>query len=532
MLRLLLNFGLFVSVTAFFSPSYAQAPASTASLDQRLIDVLRTHSFEGKEGQKLQARLERDLDTKRVELGRSLFFDKILAVGNDNTCSGCHAPLQAFGDSQSIAIGVQNNNKVGPDRAGPRNMRRTPGLLNIAFYPRLMWNTRFNALSDDPFDGSKGFEFPNPENTNKFAAFDEYVRHLLVAQGHMPPTEFQEMAGFGNTEGKSFRVSRLNGAPVQIRSEQVNALARVMNSQKTMATNFTASSSAPAVASPLPDADSTGTINEPVRRAVLGRLHESSGYRRAFQEAFPEIKDRSDINFAHVGAAIAEFEISLNFADAPIDQFARGNRNALTDEEKRGALIFFGSGKCVSCHAVQGSAREMFSDFRNHAIGVPPLLSSTHNMPDGNFKGPNKNEDFGREDITNSQVDRYQFRTSPLRNVSLQPTFFHNGAYTKLDDAIRHHLNAEQSLRSYDRAKAGVAADIDQMGPIDPVAAAIDPLLKAPINLKADEFADLVAFVKNGLTDKRATGVELCKQIPGFVLSGIPMHEFQGCAPN
>lgn len=38
------------------------------------------------------------------------------------------------------------------------------------------------------------------------------------------------------------------------------------------------------------------------------------------------------------GAAIADFEFSLTFADAPIDRFARGERGALTDDQKQGAL--------------------------------------------------------------------------------------------------------------------------------------------------------------------------------------------------
>ena len=40
-------------------------------------------------------------------------------------------------------------------------------------------------------------------------------------------------------------------------------------------------------------------------------------------------------------------------------------------------------------------------------------------------------------DVTGSTTDAYRFRTSPLRNVGLQPTFFHNGAFTKLEDAVR-----------------------------------------------------------------------------------------------
>ena len=63
-----------------------------------------------------------------------------------------------FGDTQSIAIGIDNNGIVGPGRTGPRNQRRSPMVLNAAFYPALMWNSRFAALSTDPFDNRLGFQ--------------------------------------------------------------------------------------------------------------------------------------------------------------------------------------------------------------------------------------------------------------------------------------------------------------------------------------------------------------------------------------
>src|SRR5499427_7751727 len=61
-------------------------------------------------------------------------------------------------------------------------------------------------------------------------------------------------------------------------------------------------------------------------------------------------------------------------------------------------------------------------------------------------------------------ADRYAFRTSPLRNVILQPTFFHNGAYTKLEDALQFHLDAISSARKYNRSQAGVDNDL-RVGP-------------------------------------------------------------------
>jgi cytochrome c peroxidase len=84
---------------------------------------------------------------------------------------------------------------------------------------------------------------------------------------------------------------------------------------------------------------------------------------------------------------------------------------------------------------VAGDANEMFSDFQMHAIGVPQLAPRTTNTP---FDGPGADEDFGREQVTGDPADHYRFRTGPLRNAAVQPAFMHNGAYTSLEDAVRH----------------------------------------------------------------------------------------------
>jgi cytochrome c peroxidase len=90
----------------------------------------------------------------------------------------------------------------------------------------------------------------------------------------------------------------------------------------------------------------------------------------------------------------------------------------------------------------------MFSDFQMHVVGVPQIApefgAGTGNMI---FDGPGQDEDIGLEQVTGRAADRYKFRTSPIRNAALQPAFFHNGAFTRLDDAIRHHLDVFESAR-------------------------------------------------------------------------------------
>ena len=432
-----------------------------SSLTRRLQATLRQHGFTGAIASTLEARLGRPVDRLLAETGRLLFFDTVTGLNNDNNCSGCHSPTAGFGDTQSIAVGIDSNGIVGAGRTGPRNQRRTPTVVNSAFFPNLMWNSRFAALSNDPFDNRDGFSFPAPEGFSL-----SHQPHLLGAQAFIPPTERVEVAGFA-----------FHGDNAVIRDE------------------------------------------------VVRRIDAVGEYRERFAKSFPSVREGGAITFDMVALAIAEFEFTLVFADAPIDRFARGAKNALTDSEKAGALLFFGAAKCVQCHQVSGASNEMFSDFKTHVIGVPQLVPQNANVT---FDGPGLNEDFGLEQVTGNPDDRYKFRTSPIRNVALQPTFFHNGAFTRLEDAVRHHLDVFASMRDYDPVVAGVAPDlIGPTGPVAPVLARLDPVLATPVALSAEQFEQLMDFVRNGLLDRRARPERLRHLIPHSTPSGFPMLAFQ-----
>jgi cytochrome c peroxidase len=137
-------------------------------LDSTLTAALNQAGFTGIIEATLEVRLGRRIDKKLANLGRLLWFDNAGGLHSDNTCGGCHSPTNGFGDTQSIAIGIQNNGIVGPNRSGPRNQRRSPSMANTAFYPNLMWNGRFSSASGDAFDNSGGFQFPLPEGITMF----------------------------------------------------------------------------------------------------------------------------------------------------------------------------------------------------------------------------------------------------------------------------------------------------------------------------------------------------------------------------
>ena len=446
------------------APALATGSSPDRSLDAQLAERLRAAGFTGRIQSTLTDRLGRPLDPRRADTGRLLWFDTVLGLNDDNACAGCHSPTAGFGDTQSIAIGIDSNRVVGPERAGPRNQRRAPMVLNTGFYPSLMLNDRFSSVSGDPFDPGLGFLFPPPEGTSL-----SYLPHLLDAQAFIPPTERAEAAGFAFPGD-----------------------------------------------------------NDAIRAEVVRRLNDSPAYRKLFARFSTTVRAGGEITYDLVASAIAEFELSLTFADAPIDRFARGELSALDDIEKRGALLFFGEAGCVTCHQVSGRSNEMFSDFREHVLGVPQLVPASTNVQ---FDGPGANEDFGREQFTGDPADRYAFRTSPLRNVGLQPTFMHDGAFTSLEAAIRHHLDVVTSALSYDPVAEGVDADL--AGPSALVAAIIarlDPLVSSPRALSQANLDALVAFVRDGLLDPRASPERLRRLVPESLPSGRAPLVFQTTA--
>ena len=443
-------------------PTRVTAPAAAVisdDLDAALRAYLAQHGFTGRVASTLETRLGRRIDNQLANIGRLLWFDPIQGLNNDNTCGGCHSPGNGFGDTQPIAIGVDNNRIVGPDRSGPRNQRRSPMVINTAFYPALMWNSRFHAVSRDPFDNSRGFVFPAPEGTTL-----SYLPHLLTAQAFVPPTERVEQAGF-----------HFPGDNNDIRSE------------------------------------------------VVRRLNENANYRALFARSFAHVKAGGPISFDDVARAIAEFEFTLVFADAPIDRYARGNTHALTRTQTQGAVLFFGRAGCVQCHAVSGASNEMFSDFQQHVAGFPQVVPSLTNVT---FDGPGANEDFGLEQVTGDPRDRYAFRTTPLRNVALQPAFGHNGAFVNLEAAIRYHLDARGAAAAFTTDQ--LPPDLrGPTGPIAPVLERLDPRLRRPVLLNDEEFAALVDFVRNGLLDPAAAPQKLQRLIPEQLPSGRAALTFQ-----
>jgi cytochrome c peroxidase len=227
--------------------------------------------------------------------------------------------------------------------------------------------------------------------------------------------------------------------------------------------------------------------------ALVARLLADPSYRELFRAAFPRLERIEDVNFGHAARAIAAFERSAFTAlETPFDRFLAGDDAALEERAKRGAELFFGKARCASCHG-----GPLLSDFELHALAVPQI-------------GPGKSpgEDRGKGAITTHPQDDYMFRTPPLRNVALTGPYMHDGCFTTLEAAVRHHLDPVASYRAFDGS--GLPVELARTVDRNPIrgaqrVAALDPILRDPVALSRDDVADVVGFLE-ALTDPRSRG--------------------------
>jgi len=78
------------------------------------------------------------LTQEKVELGRRLFFDKLLSADRSISCASCHKPELAFSDGLTVANGVAN-------RKGTRN---SPAIINRAYGKSFFWDGRVETLEE------------------------------------------------------------------------------------------------------------------------------------------------------------------------------------------------------------------------------------------------------------------------------------------------------------------------------------------------------------------------------------------------
>ena len=415
---------------------------------------------------------------KKVELGKFLFFDKILSGNKNISCATCHHPMAGTGDGLSLSIGegaqglgVTRNTGEGKDKIHERVPRNAPHVFNLG---AKQVHTMF-ADGRVTVDATQPSGFFSPAGNDLPIGLD----NVLAVQAMFPVTSATEMAG---QSGENLQIGYGNSLLIF-----------------------------PSI-TPKPSLPYMWEF-------IASKLRAIPEYVTLFKDAYPgDISITNDITYVHAANAIAAFEaFSWRFDNSPFDRYLRGDKEALNASQKMGMNLFYSKAKCSTCHS-----GVLQSDMDFHSIAMPQIGGG---KGDSIYPGNIGNEDFGRERVTKNKSDRYKFRTPILRNVQLTAPYGHAGAYDTLEAVVKHHLNPRIGYDTYDTFQATLPSRPD-LDAIDFKAynnAEIGKNIKDSsdinkIEISSKEFDYIIDFLK-ALTDPKA--LDMRKDIPKKVPSSL-----------
>jgi cytochrome c peroxidase len=225
-------------------------------------------------------------------------------------------------------------------------------------------------------------------------------------------------------------------------------------------------------------------------KPILDIVRSDPEYVKAFKKVFG--KSGNAITMDEVTKAIAAFERTIISGDSPFDRWRYGGeKDALTEAQKRGFELFINKGRCVSCHVIE-QTQALFTDNRFHNIGVgindiqshvPALATEflkakiTASEVDVKVLTDKRTSELGRFAISRGFDDLGSFKTPTLRNVAVTAPYMHDGSIKTLKEVVEHYNNG------------GVTREGDRVN--DFLSGGIRPL-----NLTEEEIDDLVAFME------------------------------------
>ena len=430
-------------------------------------------------------------DDNQVELGGMLFFDKVLSGNLNISCGTCHSPITATGDGLALGVGeggaglgISRNLGDGDSAVPARVPRNAPALFNRHHrsFTSLFHDGRVERDESHP----SGFATPAGE------LLPAHLDNEAAVQSMFPVASADEMAGQPgeNTQADLVAAGDLVGVWEHI-AAKVRAIPEYVEMFKSV-------------------------------------------YSVELKPDTP-VYEADDITYVHIANAIANWEgATLRSDNTPFDRYLRAtnlhehrnDRRVLSGAMKKGMKLFFGKARCSECHSGQ-----LLTDHAFHAIGMPQIGPGAGDGPDGR-------EDYGRERVSGDMSERYKFRTPPLRNIALTFPYGHAGAYTRLEDAVSHHLDTVASIGAYDPAREfdngarevtlPSRADIDALDFVvmsDParVAAIAAASELGPTELKDKEFVWLMDFLVLGLTDPKVYDLRHIFDLG--VPSGLPVFD-------
>ncbi len=189
-------------------------------------------------------------------------------------------------------------------------------------------------------------------------------------------------------------------------------------------------------------------MGQPDEAAAMASIAGDASYEKEFREAFGRAP-----NFEDLAKAIATFERTMVFLDAPFDRFARGDVNAISEDAKAGFALYNGKARCTGCHQIS-SGNPIGTDNRFHNIGVSARHQDFEGLVQKALKAIGKDSspemldklaletdlsELGRFIVTRNRSEIGAFKTPQVRNVGVTAPYMHDGSLSTLWDVMDHY---------------------------------------------------------------------------------------------
>ncbi len=159
--------------------------------------------------------------------------------------------------------------------------------------------------------------------------------------------------------------------------------------------------------------------------------------RAAYFDGDPVIATKKGVHVLERGSQVhfmAEFQAILDFPPAPkLDLYGRLIPSKASKAELRGEKIFFGKGRCGSCHLAPYYTDNLMHNLKAERFFTPRMINGRMATADGPIK------------------------TFPLRGIKDSPPYLHDGRLLTLDDTVEF-FNLIQGLRLSEREKKDLVA--------------------------------------------------------------------------
>ncbi len=171
------------------------------------------------------------------------------------------------------------------------------------------------------------------------------------------------------------------------------------------------------------------------RISIRKELLDEYGYTPLFDAAFPEVAGTDTLynTVTYASLAISAYIRTILSNKAPFQSWLKGNSEAMTSDEKEGAILFFGKANCSRCHYEPNLGSSEF-----HALGVKDLIDV------GGFDL--REDDFritGRGFYTKNPEDDYKFKVPGIYNIEEAGFYFHGSSHYSVRQVLDYKIAAE-----------------------------------------------------------------------------------------